>query len=82
FKRWTIDVEAGKWLQAKGGKPAAKPAVPAAAAEAEEEVEAATALSAEHYVTILDEATLLTWIDKLKQAPLFAFDTETDSLDN
>lgn len=43
-----------------GGKPAAKPAVPAAAAEAEEEVEAATALSAEHYVTILDEATLLT----------------------
>ncbi|RXK63935.1 hypothetical protein ET141_29945, partial [Klebsiella pneumoniae] len=23
-----------------------------------------------------------TWIDKLKQAPLFAFDTETDSLDN
>ncbi|TQF07986.1 DNA polymerase I, partial [Myxococcus llanfairpwllgwyngyllgogerychwyrndrobwllllantysiliogogogochensis] len=34
------------------------------------------------YVTILDEATLLTWIDKLKQAPLFAFDTETDSLDN
>ncbi|OZZ38432.1 hypothetical protein CDA25_25575, partial [Klebsiella pneumoniae] len=71
-----------KWLQAKGGKPAAKPAVPAAAAEAEEEVEAATALSAEHYVTILDEATLLTWIDKLKQAPLFAFDTETDSLDN
>ncbi len=82
FKRWTTDVEAGKWLQAKGGKPAAKPAVPAAAAEAEEEVEAATALSAEHYVTILDEATLLTWIDKLKQAPLFAFDTETDSLDN
>ncbi|MCS5951121.1 hypothetical protein LNO88_27345 [Klebsiella pneumoniae subsp. pneumoniae] len=56
--------------------------MPAAAAEAEEEVEAATALSAEHYVTILDEATLLTWIDKLKQAPLFAFDTETDSLDN
>ncbi|MBZ4261511.1 hypothetical protein LAN14_23485, partial [Mycobacterium tuberculosis] len=47
FKRWTPDVEAGKWLQAKGGKPAAKPAVPAAAAEAEEEVEAATALSAE-----------------------------------
>ncbi|VGP26225.1 DNA polymerase I [Klebsiella quasipneumoniae subsp. similipneumoniae] len=82
FKRWTTDVEAGKWLQAKGGKPAAKPAVPAAAVEAEVEVEAATALSAEHYVTILDEATLLTWIDKLKQAPLFAFDTETDSLDN
>ncbi len=25
FKRWTADVEAGKWLQAKGAKPAARP---------------------------------------------------------
>ncbi|OZH78305.1 DNA polymerase I [Salmonella enterica subsp. enterica serovar Heidelberg] len=25
FKRWTADVESGKWLQAKGAKPAAKP---------------------------------------------------------
>jgi DNA polymerase-1 len=44
--------------------------------------EAATALSSENYVTILDEETLFTWIEKLKKAPLFAFDTETDSLDN
>ncbi|MCP6756077.1 hypothetical protein NL533_31115, partial [Klebsiella pneumoniae] len=36
----------------------------------------------EHYVTILDEATLLTWIDKLKQAPLLANDKEADSQDN
>ncbi len=28
FKRWTADVEAGKWLQAKGAKPAAKPQKP------------------------------------------------------
>lgn len=32
------------------------------------------------YQTILDEKTLDTWIEKLKQAPLFAFDTETTSL--
>lgn len=50
--------------------------------EPEEEVEVATTLSADHYVTILDEETLLAWIEKLKKAPLFAFDTETDSLDN
>lgn len=63
FKRWTADVESGKWLQAKGVKPAA-------------------ALSYENYVTILDDVTLESWIEKLKKAPVFAFDTETDSLDN
>lgn len=34
-----------------------------------------------HYDTILTEAELQRWIDKLKQADLFAFDTETTSLD-
>lgn len=80
FKRWITDVEGGKWLQAKGGKLAAKPA--ADAAPVEEEEEAASPLSAENYVTILDEDTLNAWIGKLKQAPVIAFDTETDSLDN
>lgn len=80
FKRWVADVEAGKWLQAKGSKPAAKPQETIVIA-AEDEVPAA-ALSAENYVTILDEPTLLEWIEKLKNAPLFAFDTETDSLEN
>lgn len=80
FKRWITDVEGGKWLQAKGGKPAAKPA--ADAAPVDEEEEAASPLSAENYVTILDEDTLNAWIGKLKQAPVIAFDTETDSLDN
>ncbi|AML37701.1 DNA polymerase I [Klebsiella aerogenes] len=78
FKRWITDVESGKWLQGKGAKPAAKPAE--AAVIMEEEI--AATLSSEHYVTILDEATLVEWIARLKKAPLFAFDTETDSLDN
>jgi DNA polymerase-1 len=81
FKRWITDVEAGKWMQAKGGKPAAKPTTAVEAIEEEAE-EPATALSADNYVTILDEATLKQWIEKLKKAPVFAFDTETDSLDN
>ena len=80
FKRWITDVEAGKWLQARGAKPASKPTADAVAQEQEEE--AATPLSAENYVTILDEETLQTWIEKLKKAPVIAFDTETDSLDN
>ena len=33
------------------------------------------------YVTILDEATFNEWLAKLKTAPLWAFDTETTSLD-
>ena len=81
FKRWITDVESGKWMQAKGAKSAARP-LAAAADVAEAEEETATVLSAENYVTILDEQTLLTWIENLKKAPLFAFDTETDSLDN
>ncbi|EGQ7866172.1 DNA polymerase I [Vibrio parahaemolyticus] len=33
------------------------------------------------YETILDEASFNAWLEKLKAAELFAFDTETDSLD-
>ncbi|MGR5195546.1 DNA polymerase I [Vibrio rotiferianus] len=33
------------------------------------------------YETILDEASFNVWLDKLKASELFAFDTETDSLD-
>lgn len=80
FKRWTTDVEAGTWLQGKGAKPAAKPQA-APVVEVEDD-EPATPLSAEHYVTVLDEPTLNEWIARLKKAPVFAFDTETDSLDN
>ncbi len=82
FKRWTTDVEAGKWLQAKGAnrlrnlqrlqqrqkrKKRLKPLL--------------------HFQQSIMSLSLMRlrcspWIDKLKQAPLFAFDTETDSLDN
>ncbi|MCU6667580.1 DNA polymerase I [Enterobacteriaceae bacterium H4N4] len=82
FKRWVTDLEAGKWLQAKGAKPTAKAKealVVEAQAESEEE---ASVLSFERYETILDEAQLKSWIEKLQKAPVFAFDTETDSLDN
>ena len=80
FKRWITDVEAGTWLQAKGAKAATKPQKTIEiAVEPEEE---ASTLSYENYVTILDEKVLQEWIARLKKAPYFAFDTETDSLDN
>lgn len=80
FKRWITDVEAGTWMQAKGSKPAAQPQK-TTEVEVEPE-EPASALSYDNYVTILDESVLEEWIARLKKAPFFAFDTETDSLDN
>lgn len=82
FKRWITDIEAGKWMQAKGAKPATKPQETLVINAEDELEEEASALSSEHYETILDEAQLIAWIEKLKKAPVFAFDTETDSLDN
>ena len=82
FKRWITDLEAGKWLQAKGARSATKPKETLVVDAEEEPEEEASILSSEHYETILDEAQLQVWLEKLKQAPVFAFDTETDSLDN
>lgn len=80
FKRWITDLEGGKWLQVRGAKSATKPQETVVVdAEAEAPV---AALSFDNYVTILDEDVLNEWIAKLKKAPVFAFDTETDSLDN
>ena len=81
FKRWTTDLEAGKWMQAKGVNSAVKPK-DTIVAEAEEAEEQTSTLSSERYETLLDETQLITWIEKLKNAPVIAFDTETDSLDH
>ncbi len=80
FKRWTADLEAGKWLQVRGAKSPARPFE--AAVVVEEDDEPATVLSADNYLTILDEETLKAWIPRLEKAPVLAFDTETDSLEN
>lgn len=52
FKRWTADVEAGKWLQAKGAKPAAKPKETIVVDAVEQAEEEAIALSFDNYETI------------------------------
>ncbi|KHN89752.1 DNA polymerase I [Pectobacterium actinidiae] len=80
FKRWLSDVESGIWMQ---GKKSSQPvqAVSNAVVEQVAEEDNAPTLSADGYVTILDEKTLLDWVECLKQAEVFAFDTETDGLD-
>jgi DNA polymerase-1 len=66
----------------KGAKPAAKPKETIVVDAEEQAEEEAVALSFDNYETILEESQLIAWIEKLKKAPVFAFDTETDSLDN
>ncbi|WP_210449444.1 DNA polymerase I [Vibrio crassostreae] len=41
----------------------------------------AVTIDRSNYETILDEASFNAWLEKLKAAEVFAFDTETDSLD-
>ncbi|HHB1473987.1 TPA: DNA polymerase I [Yersinia enterocolitica] len=82
FKRWLADVEAGKWLDGKKDRPTAKASNKAfVAPESAPVAEVTAVLSQENYQTILDEKSLSDWIERLKKAEVFAFDTETDGLD-
>ncbi|MEN5301665.1 MULTISPECIES: DNA polymerase I [unclassified Pseudomonas] len=65
FKSWIADVQRDA---ARAGDVVAAVEVPAATVEPK-------------YETILDQARFDAWLEKLRQAPLFAFDTETTSLD-
>jgi len=49
--------------------------------EAPAPVPRAAAIKEKHYHTVLAEADFQAWLEKLQQAKLFAFDTETTSLD-
>ncbi|EJD6043433.1 MULTISPECIES: DNA polymerase I [Providencia] len=79
FKRWLSDVENGTWMEGKGSTAKANPAI--ATSTAKVSVPTAPTLNAENYQTILEKADLERWVEKLSSASLFAFDTETDSLD-
>ncbi|MCW2256646.1 DNA polymerase-1 [Providencia alcalifaciens] len=79
FKRWLADIENGTWMEGKSGKSATPAAI--AVEKKIEAVIAAPILNAENYQVILEKADLDRWLEKLASAPLFAFDTETDSLD-
>ncbi|PWK94004.1 DNA polymerase I [Pantoea allii] len=78
FKRWLTDLQEGKWLQ---GNKSNRQSQQALADEPAASVEATSLLSTDGYVTILDQQTLDTWVEKLKNSEVFAFDLETDGLD-
>ncbi|OCT21083.1 DNA polymerase I [Pseudomonas putida] len=65
FKSWVAEVQRDA---ARQGDTIAPVEEPAAQVEAK-------------YETILDQARFDVWLEKLRQAPLFAFDTETTGLD-
>ncbi|EKN4707155.1 DNA polymerase I [Yersinia ruckeri] len=84
FKRWLVDLEGGKWLEGNKARPTGTGKSDNKASDivvATPTAEVTALLSQENYQTILDEDTFLIWIERLKQAEVFAFDTETDGLD-
>ncbi|GAB1439683.1 DNA polymerase I [Providencia sp.] len=78
FKRWLADVESGTWMDGKSAN--TKASVTQTAAPTKAITPAAPTLSVENYQTILDSESLARWVEKLSAASVFAFDTETDSL--
>lgn len=78
FKRWLADVESGTWMDGKSAN--TKAPVTQTAAPTKAITPAAPTLSVENYQTILDSESLARWVEKLSAASVFAFDTETDSL--
>ncbi|MBV4461077.1 DNA polymerase I [Pseudomonas sp. COR58] len=78
FKSWLNDLERdAKRVELKA---AAEPE-PAADLFSAADAEAPEATSATRYETILDQARFDVWLEKLKSAELFAFDTETTGID-
>lgn len=83
FKRWLADVETGSWLENKKGSGVKTASVAKSASSVAEKLNAAAEamLPQDGYVAILDEDTFVDWLQRLKKANVFAFDTETDGLD-
>ncbi|MGE8407738.1 MAG: DNA polymerase I [Pseudomonas sp.] len=84
FKGWIDELQREDRRAAQQPVTAAVPAptLELAVADAPGEVVVeAPAPSAPEYETILDQARFDVWLQKLKDAPLFAFDTETTGID-
>ncbi|EJM7147366.1 DNA polymerase I [Vibrio parahaemolyticus] len=82
FKSWLNELLAGGsgTVEAVELAGSAQASSSSSSSHAEMETSAVT-IDRSQYETILDEASFNAWLEKLKAAELFAFDTETDSLD-
>ena len=85
FKRWLNEVMNGADSITNNNEQPTKinhyQATPALAQDNSKEVLPAIQIDRSRYETLLTEADLNRWVEKLKQAKLFALDTETDNLD-
>ena len=85
FKRWLNEVMNGADSITNNSEQPTKinhyQATPALAQDNSDEALPAIQIDRSRYETLLTEADLNRWVDKLKQAKLFALDTETDNLD-
>ena len=85
FKRWLNEVMNGADSITNNNEQPTKinhyQATPALAQENSDETLPAIQIDRSRYETLLTEADLNRWVEKLKQAKLFALDTETDNLD-
>mgnify|MGYP000720882804 FL=1 len=85
FKRWLNEVMNGADSITNNNEQPTKinhyQATPALAKDNSDETLPAIQIDRSRYETLLTEADLNRWVEKLKQAKLFALDTETDNLD-
>ncbi|WMN87394.1 DNA polymerase I [Vibrio parahaemolyticus] len=80
FKSWLNELLEGGSGSVEAVEMAGSARASSASSHAEMETSAVT-IDRSQYETILDEASFNAWLEKLKASELFAFDTETDSLD-
>ncbi|WP_165312611.1 DNA polymerase I [Vibrio ziniensis] len=82
FKSWLSELlEGGTGVVEAVEKSGDTASVGSATASAPEADTSAVKIDRSQYQTILDQDTFNVWLDKLQSSELFAFDTETDSLD-
>ena len=85
FKRWLNEVMNGADSITNNNEQPTKinhyQATPSLAQDNSDETLPAIQIDRSRYETLLTEADLNRWVEKLKQAKLFALDTETDNLD-
>lgn len=83
FKRWISDLQNGGWLAQRSTQKVAVPYTSEAVNSKDAPVSANfPVITQENYEAILTHESLARWVELLKKAPAFAFDTETDSLNN
>ncbi|HEK1797279.1 TPA: DNA polymerase I [Proteus mirabilis] len=83
FKRWISDLQNGGWLAQRSSRKAPVPySAEVATPKEQPAADNFPVISQENYESILTHESLMRWVEVLKKAPAFAFDTETDSLNN